>query len=305
MTVRKAFLANEWYTGDPDRLKKELDLYFMNKEFGPGKRHTCLNQEERSIIGGVSGHAGLAYSGPASACTYAKLFHEKVPDTIIILGFHHREPYGNVFIESGEWETPLGSIKIDSEFSNILKNTSKKLKSNSQAFLRTSENSVELQMPMIKYCMGDNEVKILPIKLQSHSFKDLEQIADELSRAIIESKKDIVIVASSDMSHYHIHNSDQLKIMKSIDKKVIEQFLTLNEENVLNQEAFMDKDLYKKLNSSNATVCGAHTMATLISICKKLNASKAECLKYYTSKDISPGGHPWTVGYFSGIIIKD
>ena len=42
MIIRKAFLANQWYTADPERLKEELDMHFMNEKFGPGKKIACL-----------------------------------------------------------------------------------------------------------------------------------------------------------------------------------------------------------------------------------------------------------------------
>jgi len=304
MAVRKANYAGSWYPSNPETLKKELDSHFNDKEFGPGKNLDCLNQEERQIIGGVSGHAGISYSGPASAFTYYKLFQEKIPDTIIVIGFHHRESHGNVFLDKGEWETPLGNLKVDEDLSNNLSSIGKVLKPNEEAFLRTTENSVELQMPFIKYCAGENDVKILPIKIQSHNYGDLENIAKELSEAIASINKDVIIVASSDMSHYNVYEKDQLQVLKEIDQGVINQFLDLNAKNVLDPSRTTDKTLYNHFDSPGPTVCGVHTMATLILTCKKLKASRTEFLKYYHSKDISTGGGAWTVGYFSGIIIK-
>ncbi|MHA2182207.1 MAG: AmmeMemoRadiSam system protein B [Promethearchaeota archaeon] len=304
MAIKKANYAGSWYPSNSDTLKKELDSHFNDKEFGPGKQPDCLNQEERHIIGGVSGHAGISFSGPASAFTYLKLFQEKIPDTIIVLGFHHRESWGNVFLTEGEWETPLGNLEIDSELSQELSSICKVLKPNEEAFLRSTENSVELQMPFIKYCAGENDVKILPIKIQSHNYLELENIADEISRIINSSNKDVIIVASSDMSHYNVHEKDQLQVLKEIDQGVINQFLDLNAENVLDPSRFTDKKLYNQFDNPRPSVCGTHTMATLILTCKKLNASKAKFLKYYHSKNISSSGGAWTVGYFSGIILK-
>jgi AmmeMemoRadiSam system protein B len=304
MALKKANYAGSWYPSNPETLKKELDSHFNNKEFGPGKKPECLNKEERRIIGGVSGHAGISYSGPASAFTYFKLFQEKIPDTVIIVGFHHRESYGNVFLDKGEWETPLGNLEIDDDLSRELSSICKVLNPSEKAFLRSTENSVELQMPFIKYCAGENDVKILPIKIQSHEYKDLENIAGELSRVIDSVNKDVVIVASSDMSHYNVYEKDQLRILKEIDQGVINQFLALNAENVLDPSQVIEKKLYNQFDHPGSTVCGVHTMATLILTCKKLNASRTEFLKYYHSKDISTGGGAWTVGYFSGIILK-
>ncbi len=227
-----------------------------------------------------------------------------MPDTIIVIGFHHRQSYGNVLFEKGEWETPLGNLIIDDELSHQILSSTEILKSDDNAFLRTDENSVELQMPFIKYCAGERDVKILPIKLSSHNHKELDKIADDISTAIKSLNKDIIVVASSDMSHYNVNNKDQLDTLREIDKHNIKFFLNLEEEKILDADKYIDSNLYDKFNMKRPSVCGTHTIATLILICKKLNANKTKCLKYYNSKDISPGGHAWTVGYFSGIISK-
>jgi len=304
MVIRKAKYAGNWYPGTFNSLKEALDDYFTDNKFGPAESFKCMNKENREIIGGVSGHAGLSLSGPCSSFTYLNLFKERIPDTVLVIGFHHRESSGNVFLSKGEWETPLGNLKLDEDLAQELISSGKILKPNERAFLMSTENSVELQMPFIKYCAGENDVKILPIKIQSHNYNDLENIAEEISNIIKSSNKDIVIVASSDMSHYNIYNEEQLKTLKEIDQRVVDQFLKLNAKNVLDPSQIIKKDLYNQFDHPAPTVCGAHTIATLILTCKKLNASKTKSLKYYTSKDISPGGHPWTVGYFSGIITK-
>lgn len=302
--IKKARLAGSWYPGTFESLKKALTDCFTNKEFGPGEVPKSLNKEEREIIGGVSGHAGLDYSGPCAAHTYLNLFKEKIPDTVIVIGFHHREPFGNVFLEKGEWETPLGNLEVDEETSQKLRLISKNIKPNERAFFMSSENSVELQMPFIKFCAGANNVKILPIKLQSHNYNELDKIAEEISNVIKSSDKDIVIVASSDMSHYNVFNEEQLKTLKEIDQLVIKQFLSLNATNVLDPSLVIDKMHYNQFDHPASTICGVHTMATLILTSRKLDASRAEFLKYYNSKEISPGPGAWTVGYFSGIICK-
>lgn len=288
VSIKKAQLAGSWYPGRPDSLKKEIDACFTNKEFGPGEPFECLNKENREIIGGVSGHAGLSFSGPSAAFTYLNLFKEKIPDTVIVIGFHHRESYGNVFLESGEWETPLGNLLVDEELGKQLGLVSKILKSDELAFLRSKENSVELQMPFIKYCAGENDVKILPIKIQSHDFATLDSIAEEVSTAIKSTDKDVIIVASSDMSHYNIFETKQLETLKEIDRRVIEQFLDLNAKNILNPGQVIDQKLYNQFDHPGSSVCGVNTMTTLILICKKLNATRSKFLKYYCSKDVHP-----------------
>ncbi len=303
MGIKKARLAGQWYPGTKDGLLNKLEGCFTDSTLGPGKKPASLNLDDRTIIGGVSPHAGIDFSGECAAHTYLNLFKEKIPDTVVVIGFEHRSPVNPSILGDGEWETPIGNLPIDSQLSNEILNISKTLKSDESAFLHSSENSLELQMPFIKFCAGENDVKIVPIKISTHEYKILNNIAIDIATAIKSVEKDIVIVASSDMSHEEVNSKKELEIFKSNDHRVIEQFLNLNAENVLNPEKIIPKD--KFLNPYNrVTVCGTITITTLILICQNLGATKCENLQYYTSSEKTGSLGGYCVGYFSGIIIK-
>jgi len=303
MIVRKARLAGSWYSSSKSDLTREIEKCFLDKEFGPGELPKPSNNNKRNVIGGVSPHAGYRFSGPCAAHTYYSLFKEKIPDTVIVIGFYHRDFGPDAILEQGEWETPLGNLEIDSDFTRELLGFSQNIVSNNDVFLKTSENSIELQMPFIKYSTGENGTKIVPIKITSHDLKDLDKIATDIADTIKKIDKDIVIVASSDMSHYNVFNENDLKVLKEIDNLEIEQFLTLNATEFIDPHTHIDKNLYKTFGSSErATVCGRHTITTLMLACNKLNAKRADLRRYYASKDIYSTGDSWTVGYFSGII---
>ena len=87
--IRKATHAGSWYKGKEESLREELEDLFLNNEFGPGKLPVSQNQKHRTIIGGISPHAGYSFSGRCAAFTYLNLFKEKIPDTVIILGTDH------------------------------------------------------------------------------------------------------------------------------------------------------------------------------------------------------------------------
>ena len=307
LVIRKAQYAGSWYKGKEENLRMELEELFLNNEFGPGKLPLCQNQKQRTIIGGISSHAGFTYSGCSAAHTFFNLFKEKIPDTIIILGNHHH-PYSKVGImKDGAWETPLGDLTIDSELAKALLDNSNIINDDAVSFMKFKEQNIEIQLPFIKYCAGDKDVKIVPVKITRHiKLEKIEELCGDIAKTINTSEKDIIIVASSDMSHYNIDTKEQLETLKEIDQAVIDQILNFNFEYVLNPEKFIDASLFNKfrLGEREASICGRQTISAALLICKKLNAIKSELLKYYTSKDISPSGHPWTVGYFSGILRK-
>ncbi len=293
---RKATHAGDWYSGKKNTLSEELEKLFSDKDFGPGQLPYCENKELRTIIGGVSPHAGYRFSGYCAAHTYLNLFKEKIPDTIIILGtIHNPCRYANVALfKKGEWETPLGNLIVDEDLANIIIENSNNIKADYKAFtgLCESEHNIEIQLPFVKYCAKDKNVKILPIKLgynTFHNYEICEQIAEDLAKSISLYDKDVIIVASSDMQHKTVLDSKKLEKFKSKDQKVIDAF------NELDGRKLMDvvKDL---------SVCGPQTITTLVLTCKKLEANRGEELKHYTSVD--KAGFGYCVGYFSGIIIK-
>ena len=295
MVLRQATHAGSWYPGSKSGLTKALKEYFIDQDFGPGEEPQSLNNKERKIIGGVSPHAGMAYSGPCAAFTYLNLFKEKIPDVVIILGTDHIGYRKTALIKKGEWETPLGNLKIDEELSKMIIDNSKIIEEDNTLFTgpqAEQEHNIEIQLPFIKYCSQDKDVKIVTIKIAGvREFNVMNEISKDIAEMIEIVDKDVVIVASSDMSHKQVDNPSQSEVFKKIDLAAIEEFQCLNPEKTL--EA-----------AKKTTICGPQTITTLLLICKKLGATKGELLKYYTSLERTGSIRGYYVGYFSGILVK-
>jgi AmmeMemoRadiSam system protein B len=294
LVIRKASHAGSWYPGNKEDLIKNLDYMFSDKEFGPGKLPETLNQDNRTIIGGVSPHAGYTFSGRCAAFTYLNLFKERIPDTVIVLGTDHVGYRKVALLEDGAWETPLGNLQIDDELSKKILDTSEIIVEDSSAFtgIMEREHNIEIQLPFIKYCAKDKDIKIVTLKMgvrRDYSVFEIEQIASDISTAIKALNKDVVIVASTDMSHKDVFDTNQLREFKKFDQDVIDAFIEFNPKKTFSA-------------ASKTTVCGPQTMTTLMLICEKLNATLGELLKYYTSFDIK-GEYGYCVSYFSGIIV--
>jgi AmmeMemoRadiSam system protein B len=300
MVKRKAAVAGSFYPRFKPDLLKILNESFENDEFGPGKKCESQNKQKRTIFGGVSPHAGYTYSGCAAAHTYLNLFKEKIPDTVIVLGTDHQGYSGIGLMKEGTWETPLGNIKIDKELAKNILEKSEKIKEDDSAFMGFPfgrEHNIEVQLPFIKYCAGDKDTEFIPIKFGVRDYDELENISKHIASAISEIDKDIVIVASSDMTHKQPKNirepTADLKDMKKKDQAVIDAFIELDPKNTFNA-------------ASNTTVCGSQTITTLMLTCIKMGCNKAEKLQYYTSYEKGGGTGPceYSVGYFSGILQK-
>ena len=294
MIRRPPAVAGQFYPGSKSSLLETLEKCFLNKKFGPGELPTTQNLNKRTIIGGVSPHAGYSYSGNAAAHTYLHLFKEKIPDTVIILGTDH-VGYGKIaLMKEGFWETPLGEVKIDTELATAILKTTNSIIDDKSAFTGpffSREHNIEVQLPFIQFCSGEKDVQLVPIIVSSHNYNTLEQISHDIANVIKTSDKDVIIVASSDMTHKEIHNAgNDLENFKKLDQAVI--------------DAFSELDPIKTFkNARKTTVCGSQTISALLLTCKFIECNTARVLKYYTSYEKS-GSLGYCVGYFSGIITK-
>lgn len=298
--IRQPSVAGSWYPGVKSELEKEIEDLFKNNEFGPGELPKSLNLESRKVIGGVSPHAGYYYSGECAAFTYYNIFKENIPKTIILLGTDHIGYNKIGLMEEGAWRTPLGDLEIDNILAKKICDTSENIISDNSAFIGGyfgREHNIEIQLPFIKYCAKEQDLKIIPIKYGIIKFKDfesfeiLESAAKDIANSIESLNREVVVIASTDFSHEPVRTEKGLERMKKMDKAVIDGFLDLD-----------PKKTFKA--ALNTSVCGPQTISSLIMICKNLGGSNTKLLNYYTSYDRRGIFGPNTVGYFSGIISK-
>ncbi len=228
----------------------------------------------------LSPHAGYMFSGSVAGAVYSKI---KIPDKVVILGPNHTgrgAPFS--IITEGIWNTPLGEIKIASSLGkNILEN-SKDLEEDTSA--HTFEHSIEVQLPFLQYL--NPKISFVPICLSSSIYSCYEDIALAIYNAVKTEGEKVLIIASSDMSHYEPHD-----VANDKDRQAIEAILELDE-----------KLLLKRIEDFNISMCGFVPATIMLIACKELGAKTAELVKYQTSGDVI-GDYSEVVGY-AGLIVK-
>jgi AmmeMemoRadiSam system protein B len=280
MRIRRPSVAGAFYPSQPDKLKQVIKDCFLHK-LGPGKLPIKKNND-RSITSVVCPHAGYIYSGPAAAHCYFNLAEEKQPDTTVILGPNHRG-WGSPISMMGEgaWETPLGKIMIDEKTAKKIFNSSNIIDFDETAHV--SEHSIEVQLPFLQYVFED--FKFIPISMGYQDLETCIEIGETIAK--IAKGQDILIIASSDLSH---QESQEVAIKK--DRLVIDAVLEMNE-----------IKLQEKVLSNRITTCGYGPISVAIISSKILGSKKSELLSYYTSGDII-GDYRGVVGYASLKISK-
>jgi len=266
--IRHPVVAGQFYPGSPSSLEAQIQGFI--DEWAP----------KEEVLGLVSPHAGYMYSGPVAGAVISRI---RFKDTFVIMGPNHTglgRPFS--IMTEGTWETPLGEVEIDSELGKKILESAPSLKQDHVAHLE--EHSIEVQIPFLQYFKRD--IKIVPIVLAPSTGTTYKEIGKGIAKAIKDSGKEAVIMASSDMTHYEPQESANRK-----DNQAIEAILELDED-----------ELLRRIEEFRITMCGYAPTVALISACKELGASKAELVSYQTSGDVT-GDYRSVVGY-AGIIIK-
>lgn len=267
--IRKPAVAGQFYPLDTHKLKNQIEDYIIK------------NAQKKDVIACILPHAGYIYSGKVAAET---LSYVQIKEKIIIFGPNHTG-YGKTFgvMTEGLWQMPFGNIEIDKDLADELLKSCKYLEEDTISHLY--EHSLEVEMPLLQYFKKD--FKIVPITValeEAQLYKEIGiDIADTINRLGIKSS--VLIVASSDMTHYESQVSAEKK-----DYQAIQAILELNEDKLM-----------ERVEKYNISMCGAGPVTIAISCAKNLGAKRAELIKYQTSGDIT-GDYSSVVGY-AGIII--
>lgn len=276
MEVRKPAVSGMFYAGTAKELERQIEWCYKH-ELGPGSIPQVNSKGIREIVAIVVPHAGYYYSGPIAAHAYSKLAEDGIFDTAVILGPNHTGYGYPVSLWAGvSWNTPLGEVEINKELNQRL--LGDVLKVDETAHIH--EHSVEVQLPWLQHLY--KKVKIIPISMLA---QDIET-ARAVGKAISQAGDNLIIIASSDFTHYEPHS-----VAVEKDASVIEAIVTLDEE-----------ELYKRCKNLNCTMCGYGPVASAIVAAKEMKAQKVGLLKYATSGDTS-GDFSQVVGY-SSIVIR-
>lgn len=272
--VKEADLAGSWYPDSKAELTKLLQGYLSGAD--PEK----LEGRPFAII---VPHAGYTFSGPVAAFAYKAVANQPVK-TVILIGFSHRNPFRGISVYSGgAFRTPLGDIAVDEELARDIASENNRISYRPEAF--KDENSVEMQIPFIQLSFKD--AKVVPIAFGGMEYEDAAVLSGALVKAL-KDRSDYIIVASTDLSHYHTYKEANI-----IDKHLI---------NVLSG---MDaKGLFYEARLGICELCGVMPVTATLLAAGKLGFDKIKMLKYANSGDTS-GRRDNVVGYLSAVVYKD
>jgi AmmeMemoRadiSam system protein B len=273
--IRSPTQSGSFYESSVESLRNQIDRCFLHK-FGPGSLPTVNEKGYCNLIGLISPHAGYMFSGPIAAHAYYALASNCKPETVIILGPNHTG-YGSAvsLVNNGFWQTPLGNVEIDSEIANSIAKKSQIIDVDELA--HRFEHSIEVQLPFLQYLYG-SDFKFVPICFQLQDMTTILEIGKVLAEILLTKK--VVIIASSDMTHYQPQKtatSKDLEALRAVEELKVKRF-------------------YSLLELRGITACGYGPIATMMAVTKELHGKEAKLLCYKTSGDIT-GDYSSVVGY--------
>jgi len=259
---RQPVVAGQFYPGTREQLASELtDLI-------------PVTTEKKRAVGIIAPHAGYIYSGAIAGRVYGII---EIPQTVLIIGPNHHGRGADVALyPSGEWLTPLGPVAINGRLNDYITRLTPYVQSDKLA--HAFEHSLEVQVPFLQSQRSD--VTLSALCLGHGDYRALRRIGEGIAAAITDYGGDVLIVASSDMTHYESAASAKKK-----DKLALDRVL-----------AFDPEGLLTVCRSEGITMCGVVPAAVMLVAAASLGATRAELVAYGNSGDVT-GDNSQVVGY--------
>ena len=281
--VRKSMFAGSWYPSSASECEQEIAGFLSEGR--------DIKAPDREMVAGIVPHAGWYYSGSIACNVISRLKGADMPDVILVFGMHLHVNSSCYLMAEGAWETPFGEIPVQEELAAELLEQFSFVPETPDRF--EPDNTVELQLPFIKYFFENSAVIAMGVPPTTNSL-EIGRAAIDLARRM---KLSVKVIGSTDLTHYGSNYNFTSRgrgkaavnwVRNENDRRVIDAMLTLNPESVISEA----------IASRNACCAGA--AATAIEAARTLGATRADEIAYATSYDKSPGDS--FVGYV-GIVI--
>lgn len=273
--IRKPAVAGMFYPADPKELATMVDE-FMSKAEAP---------KIKDVVALVSPHAGYPYSGQVAAYAYAQLKGRKV-DTVVVISPSHIDafPFSAVY-DGTAYATPLGQIPVDREFAaKLAKGARIELSSRGHTPAQgRDEHALEVQLPFLQRVLG--KFRLVPIVMGDQSYETCRALGLSLAKLI--EGPETVIVASSDLSHFHPYDE-----AVKLDRKTLR---AIEEWDYLSMSRNFETRVWE--------ACGGGPIVAAMIAAERLGAKQARVLKYANSGDVT-GDHRQVVGYGAVALVK-
>ncbi|KPL22892.1 MAG: hypothetical protein AMJ93_06050 [Anaerolineae bacterium SM23_84] len=267
--VRHSVIAGSWYPGDPRMLKAEISGFL--DDVPP----QSLRGE---LVGLVAPHAGYMYSGQVAAYAYTQLRGLDISRVALVSPVHRVYPGRFAVTDKAYYETPLGLVPVDV---GLVHGVERYVQLNRVS--QDMEHSLEIQLPFLQHVLGN--FTLAPIMMGDQDWDSAAQLGQALAETI--AKDRVLLVASTDLSHFHSY-----EVAVQLDHKVLDRVT-----------AYDPEGLARTLATHKGEACGGGPVVAVMVAAQKLGANRAVLLKYMNSGDVT-GDRSSVVGYAAAALLR-
>jgi AmmeMemoRadiSam system protein B len=268
--TRPPAVAGRFYPGDAGQLARDV----------AGLLAAGRDGEPVRALGLVAPHAGYMYSGAVAGQVFARV---AVPDRVVVMGPNHTGRGERIsVVPAGGYQVPGGVVPIDDELAAAILDEVPGARPDADA--HRLEHSVEVELPFLRALAP--AMRFVPIVLGGLSERDAIAVGEGLARAIARVGGEVLVVASSDMSHF-LPDADA----RRVDRIALDALLTGDA-----------ATLHRTVRERDISMCGVIPTTAMLAYARAAGAARPpELVAYATSGDTS-GDRSRVVGY-AGVIV--
>lgn len=266
--VRRPAVSGYYYPEDPQVLRQVLDQLVSRAE------------DQLAARAVIVPHGSLRQSGSVAGAVFGCV---RVPRRCVVLGAAHTDSAARwSLFARGSFLTPLGLVDLDEGFCDTLLESCPFLEVDASG--QRGEHAVEVVLPFLQHARPEGCV-VTPVLTTSVKPEELSSFAQALERAIRALDEPVLLVASSDLSHYEPTDAGTEQ-----DRRLLDAIMAL------------DAPALCRLAESGVRMCGVGAVASVLLAASRLGAVRGELISYGTS--LASGGDPASGIGYGGVVIR-
>lgn len=267
--VRRPAVAGYYYPGDALRLRAAVDAL------------TLVRGHPASALAVIVPHGSFTQCGRILGSTLSQV---AIPRRCILLGPSHTGSWMRwSLMASGAYRTPLGDVPIDASCAMMLRERCPFLEPD--AWTQRGEHAVEAVLPFLQR-LGPADLTVVPIIMGAEDPSEEAQLAHALGQVVRMQEEAVLLIASSDLSHYAPREHVEI-----CDAALIDAICELDAVR-----------LAEHVERHSVVMCGCGAVRCVLSAAKALGAAHGRLVQYGTSADT--GGDPHSAIGYAGIVIR-
>lgn len=281
LDLRPSPIAGKWYPGHPATLRAELDRYLAGV---PTEIQAALSLRGRPVLALIVPHAGYLYSGQVAAHAFAWLrgLHPEI--VAVISPFHYPHAAWVLTSAHAAYATPLGPVEIDRAcVAQVAEFLRLRLGKELYPLAKDTEHALEIELPFLQHLLG--KFRLLPIMMRDQTWKTAQGVGEALATVL--RGKEVLLVASSDLSHFHPKN-----IAEKLDAEILRRIENLDAKGVIQAS-----------ETGVGLACGQGAIAAVLWAARQLGADEGRVLCHATSGEVT-GDFERVVGYGAAVVLK-